>query len=86
MIAILKATPAHATEVRAIAKTFGIKGCKLGTRTVHVGRQCDRITKETAHAFMDAVKAAGYHIDGENTSRELADKGLFDVVMVAKLA
>ncbi len=86
MITILKATTKHTTEVREIAKQYGIKGCKLGTNFVHVGKQGNRIGSQVAHQFMDAVKRAGYYIDGEDTVRELADKELFDTALVAKLS
>ena len=87
MIAIYSnATVQHAAEVRKIAKQFGVSKCSKKTNYVYVGSQLTGVSKENAHALMDAVKAAGYHIDGESTQRQLADKGLFSVMMVAKLA
>ncbi len=83
---ILKATKQHTTEVRQIANSFGIKGCKLGTSCVLVGRQLTSVSKEVAHKFMDAVKAAGYHIDNESTARQIAHMGMSDMFMVNKLA
>ncbi len=82
---VLKATAKHSAEVRNIAQQFSVSGCKLGTRTVHAGRQNEYIDTVTAHLFMDALKASGFRIDSEATSRELADKGFLDIVMVAKI-
>lgn len=79
-------TNKQASEIRKIAKSFGIKKCRKSAHYIYVGSQIERIEGSVAHKMMDAVKAAGYLIDCESTSRELADKGLFDVCMVAKLA
>lgn len=87
MIAIYNTpTNEQASEIRKIAKSFGVKKCKKSAHYIYVGSQIERVETSTAHNLMDAVKAAGYHIDNESTCRELADKGLFDCFMVAKLA
>lgn len=68
-------------QLRAIAKAHGIKGCKMGRFFAHVGKQTASI--ENGHAILDALVAEGFHVDGLDTCRQLADKGLLDVVMVA---
>lgn len=79
-------TNEQASEVRKIAKSFGIKKCKKSAHYIYAGSQIERVDGSIAHKMMDAFKAAGYLIDCEKTCRELADKGLFDVCMVAKIA
>lgn len=79
-------TNEQASEIRKIAKSFGVKKCKKSAHYIYVGSQIERVEGSIAHKMMDAVKAAGYLIDCEKTCRELADKGLFDCFMVAKLA
>lgn len=88
MIVAIYNTPTNeqASEIRKIAKSFGVKKCKKSAHYIYVGSQIERVEGSVAHKMMDAVKAAGYHIDCENTCRELADSGLFDCMMVAKLA
>ncbi len=87
MLQIIKAQAKHSAEVRKILKDNGISmTCKLGCNYVYVGRQCLHMEAKAAHALMNLLKASGYHIDMEKTCRELADKGLFDSVMVAKIA
>lgn len=88
MIIAIYNTPTNeqASEIRKIAKSFGVKKCRKSAHYIYAGSQIERIEGSIAHKMMDAFKAAGYHIDWEATSRELADKGLFDVCMVAKLA
>lgn len=80
-------TPSNeqAAEIRKIAKSFGVKKCKKSSHYIYVGSQVERVETNTAHALMDAISAAGYHIDNEDTCRELANKGLFDSCMVAKI-
>lgn len=78
-------TNEQASEVRKIAKSFGVKKCRKSAHYIYAGSQIERVTTQTAHKMMDAFKAAGYLIDCETTCRELADKGLFDVCMVAKI-
>lgn len=80
-----KPTNEQASEIRKIAKSFGVKKCKKSAHYIYIGSQIERVETSVAHALMDAVKAAGYLIDCEKTCRELADKGLFDVCMVAKI-
>lgn len=79
-------TNEQASEIRKIAKSFGVKKCRKSAHCIYAGSQIERVEGTTAHKMMDAFKAAGYLIDGETTCRELADKGLFDVCMVAKIA
>lgn len=87
MIAIYSTpTNEQAAEIRKIAKSFGVKKCKKSAHYIYVGSQIERVETSVAHKLMDTIKAAGYHIDNESTCRELADKGLFDCFMVAKLA
>ena len=87
MILTIQNTPSNeqAAEIRKIAKSFGVKKCKKSNHYIYVGSQIERVETTTAHALMDAIKQAGYHIDNETTCRELADKGLFDSCMVAKI-
>ena len=79
-------TNEQASEIRKVAKSFGVKKCRKSAHYIYVGSQIARLEASIAHKMMDAFKSAGYLIDCEKTCRELADKGLFDVCMVAKLA
>jgi len=85
MIAIYEATKEDAAQVRKIAKSFGVDKCSKKNGYVYVGSQLTSVSAKDAHSLMDSVKVAGYHIDSESTQRELADKGLFSVMMVAKI-
>lgn len=85
MIVIYEATKEHATEIRKIAKSFGVDKCSKKGGYVYVGSQLTSVCAKDANSLMDSVKLAGYHIDSESTQRELADKGLFSCMMVAKL-
>ena len=87
MILTIQNTPSNeqAAEIRKIAKSFGVKKCKKSAHYIYIGSQVERVETSTAHAMMNAISAAGYHIDNESTCRELADKGLFDCCMVAKI-
>lgn len=87
MVAIYNTpTNEQASEIRNIAKSFGVKKCKKSAHYICVGSQIERVEGSIAHKMMDTVKAAGYLIDCEKTCRELADNGLFDCMMVAKIA
>lgn len=87
MILTIQNTPSNeqAGEIRKIAKSFGVRKCRKSAHYIYVGSQVERVETKTAHALMDAIVQAGYHIDNETTCRELADKGLFDSCMVAKI-
>lgn len=75
----------HVAAARKIAKSFGVKKCRKFSHYVYIGSQVEGVAKEVAHTLMDTLKAEGFHIDSEGTCRQLADAGLFDVCMVAKL-
>lgn len=75
----------HVAIARKIAKSFGVKKCRKAPHYIYIGSQVEGVAKNVAHAMMDALKFAGFHIDSEYTCRSLADKGLFDVCMVAKI-
>lgn len=85
MIAIYEATKEDAAQVRKIAKSFGVSKCSKKSGYVYVGSQLTSVSVKDAHGLMDAIKAEGFHIDSEATQRQLADAGLFSVMMVAKL-
>lgn len=82
--AITKPTAEQIKQIRAIAKRFGIKGCRQGRFFAHVGSQFVR--HENGAAVIDAFKAAGFHIDCEDMQRKLIANGLFSSFMVAALA
>ena len=78
---ILSPNKEQSQTIRAISKKHGFKGCRKGTFHVMVGTQCNR--NPNGSALMDELKANGFWIDNEQTCRELAYAGLFDVCMVA---
>lgn len=78
-------TAEQITEIRKIAKQFGVKGVRK-TRAVNtgvrIGRQCSDLKPEVAKALIAALVAAGFAIDNRATVESLADKGLLDVITV----
>jgi hypothetical protein len=81
---ITKPTAEQVKQIRAIAKRFGIKGCRQGNFFSHVGSQFDRI--ENGGAVIDAFKSAGFHVDCEDMQRKLIANGIFSSFMVAAAA
>ena len=82
---ISKTSKEDVAIIRNIAKVLGIKGCKMVTFYCLVGKQTTFIESKIAHEFMNKLKENGYFIDHESTCRELADKGLSDSWLIAKV-
>ena len=83
---IIQLTKDDTTTLRQIAKSFGIKGCKMVNLYCLVGNQNEVLQPKVAHTFMDALNSLGYFISHEATCRELADKGMVSNLLIAKVA
>ncbi len=82
---IIKPSKEDVLIIRNIAKSFGVKGCKVVNFYCLVGNQVNFVDSKVAHEFMNKLKESGYFIDHEAVCRELADKGLSSNWLIAKV-
>lgn len=80
---IKKATAADSKAIRNILKANNIKiSVRKMNRMVSIGKQCDRLSKETALMIVDLMKDNGYLICQEDIIMSLIDNDICDTICV----
>lgn len=67
--------------IRAIAKKYKIRGCKMMAHSVEVGKQCQRLNSEIVVKFIADLKEVGFIA---HTLEGFIEKGLVDTLAVCK--
>jgi hypothetical protein len=79
MIAYYKPTAKDSARARKLLKEAGIKiSIRKALRTVHVGRQCERVDKSTATRIISILEDNGFILQQRDIIFSLIDKGLAD--------